>query len=230
MSNLFFLRDIEGYDLEDKFDRVKRDYFTLDNEEIAKYVEEYELDTDELNNPGKHELRHFLERKLDHEVFRDLIDDVFDDQGEVGDSFNIKAYQLKSKINEECLVARLEELKGADLMSEEDDDSFSYVLQIDDFVDRKQEGVVDISFHVSGKQEQIPPSDIWWREDGEKVSIDDYAEELPEALNRDKDYNVETRIYSDAGLLAISNSRIDKTLQEEIRSAIQRWGRENGSR
>ncbi|WP_254545388.1 hypothetical protein [Halomarina pelagica] len=230
MSNLFFFRDREGYDPEDKFDRIKRQYFQIDNEVISDYIKEYELDTEDLDEPGKNKLRHFLERNLDDDVFEQLLDELFESQGEEGDSFNIKVYELGNGVHQTSLLDKLDSFSQQDLMSSDEGDDFSYVLEIADYVNREEEGVVDISFHVSGKRERMDPSDIWWTEDGERVSISDVTQEPPEELNRDTDYIVEARVYTDACLIAISNSGIDKTLQGEIRSGIQRWGSEDGSR
>ena len=231
MSNLFFFRDRVGYNLEDKFDRVDREHFSLGNDIVSNYVEEHGLRTQDLDDPGKNQLKIFLERKLEPEVFEELVDDLFDEHGEEGDTFNIKAYNLDTEIDKTELISNLEEFKENSLMDTGEAENFSYIVQINDFIEREEEGVVDISFHITGKQEKIPPDELFWQtEGGEEQSIEDVTEDPPEALNRTKDYMIETRIYSDAGLMAVSNSGIDKTLQAEIRGGIQRWGKTDGSR
>lgn len=229
MSNLYFFRDKEGYERKDMFDRVKQDDFTLQNSIISDYVKEYDLDTDDLDNPGKNKLQSFLEDELGTDVYLDLLEELFDEYGENGDTFNIKIYEIGSYVDESALVSEAERLQKEDLMNIEEGDDFSYLLQIENVEDR-DEGVVDISFHISGKPDSIPSSEVSWTEEGERKSIDDVTEDTPESLIRDQNYIVEVRIYSDAGLMAVSNSKIDKALQEEIRNGIQRWGSTDGSR
>lgn len=237
MSNLFFFRDKNGYELEDKYKRVRSKYFNLENDVIAEWLEEHNLDTEDLDNPGKHRLRHFFEKNLEDDLVEELIDDLFNEYGEHGDTFNIKAYSLDSEIEEELLIEKLESFEDEPIMTTDEEGNFSYLFETKDFIDREESEVVDISFHVTGKREMYPADEMFLQtEEGEKRSIEellydeDVFDEPPDDLSRTQDYTVEVRIYSEAGLMAVSNSDIDKTLQAEIRSGIQRWGSDNGSR
>lgn len=221
MSNLFFFRDQVGYDREEKIDRVKRHHISLDNPIISEYVEEHDVSVDHLDDPGKNKLLSTLHHQLGDDKFTELVNELFDEFGEEGDTFNIKAYDLESDIDEENLLDTVESLEQDGLSRE----NFSYLLEIEDHVDRDEEGVVDISFKITGKREHLPPDEILLETpEGGQIELDDVTDEPPAGVTRREQYNVEVRVYSDAGLLAISNSGIDKTLQGEIRSAIQRWG------
>lgn len=221
MSNLFFFRDQVGYDRNEKIDRVKRHHISLDNSIISEYVEEYDVSVDDLDDPGKNKLLSTLHHGLGDDTFTDLVNELYDEFGEEGDTFNIKAYDLDSDIDEEDLLDTVESLEQDGLSRE----NFSYLLEIEDYVDREEEGVIDISFNITGKREHLSPDEILLEtSEGGQVELDDVTDEPPAGVTRREQYTVEVRVYSDAGLLAISNSRIDKTLQGEIRSAIQRWG------
>ena len=225
MSNLFFFRDQEGYDRDEKIDRVKRHHISLDNPIISEYLEKNDVSVDDLDDPGKNRLLSTLHHRLGDDKFTELVNDLYDEYGEEGDTFNIKSYDLDSDIDESDLLDRVETLKQNGLREEGEEEYFSYVLQIEDYVDRDEEGVVDISFNVTGKREYLSPNEIVLEtSEGSEVELDDVTEETPTGVTRREEYTVEVRVYSDAGLLAISNSRIDKTLQGEIRSAIQQWG------
>jgi hypothetical protein len=221
MSNLFFFRDQVGYDRDEKIDRVKRQHISVDNSVISEYIEEHDVSVDDLDDPGKKRLLSTLHHRLGDDTFNELVNELYDEFGEEGDTFNIKAYELDSDIDEESLLDTVESLKQ-DTVSQE---NFSYLLEIEDYVDRDEEGVVDISFKITGKQEHLSPDEILLEtSEGAQVELDDVTDEPPAGVTRREEYTVEVRVYSDAGLLAISNSRIDKTLQGEIRNALQRWG------
>jgi len=221
MSNLFFFRDQVGYSRDEKIDRVKRHHITLDNPIISEYVEEHDVSVEELDDPGKNKLLSTLHQRLGDDTFSELVNELYDEFGEEGDTFNIKAYDLDSDVDEEDLLDTVEFLEQDGLSQE----NFSYLLEIEDYVDRDEEGVVDISFNITGKREHLSPDEIMLEtQEGGQVELDDVTDETPAGVTRREQYTVEIRVYSDAGLLAISNSRIDKTLQGEIRSAIQRWG------
>lgn len=221
MSNLFFFRDQIGYDRDEKIDRVKRHHITLDNPIISEYVKEQDVPVDDLDDPGKNKLLSALHHRLGDDTFTELVNKLYDEFGEEGDTFNIKAYDLNSDIDEEDLLDTVESLEQDGVGQEK----FTYLLEIKDFVDRDEEGVVDISFDITGKREHLSPDEILLEtSEGGQVELDDVTDEPPAGVTRREQYTVEVRVYSDAGLLAISNSRIDKTLQGEIRSAIQRWG------
>lgn len=221
MSNLFFFRDQIGYSRDEKIDRVKRHHICLDNPIISEYIEEQDVSIDNLEDPGKNQLLSLLRNQLGDHTFTELVDKLYEEFGEEGDTFNIKAYDLDSDIDEEDLLDTVESLRQDEVGQE----SFSYLLEIDDCVDRDEEGVVDISFNITGKREHLSPDEILLEtSEGGQVELDDVTDEPPAGVTKREQYTVEVRIYSDAGLLAISNSRIDKTLQGEIRSAIQRWG------
>lgn len=221
MSNLFFFRDQVGYDRNEKIDRVKRHHISLDNPIISEYVEEYDVSVDDLDDSGKTKLLSTLHHRLGDDTFTELVNELYDEFGDEGDVFNIKAYDLDSDIDEEDLLNTVESLEQDGLSQE----NFSYLLKIEDYVDREEEGVVDISFNITGKREHLSPDEILLEtSEGGQVELDDITDVPPAGVTRREQYTVEVRVYSDAGLLAISNSRIDKTLQGEIRSAIQRWG------
>lgn len=222
MSNLFFFRDQIGYDRDERIDRVKRHHISLDNPIIARYVEEHDVGTDDLDDPGKRRLLSALQYRLGDDLFTELVNELYEEYGEAGDTFNIKAYELGSEVDESDFLEKVETLKEDGLR---DEGHFSYVLEIEDFVDREEEGVVDISFSVTGKREYLSPDEIILEtSEGGEVELDDATDQTPTGVTRREEYTVEVRVYSDAGLLALSNSRIDKTLQGEIRDAIQRWG------
>lgn len=230
LSNLFFFRDIVGYDDGDKFDRIPSQFFNLENNAITEYVDNYDLDTSDLENPGKTRLTRFMESELDDSQFENLIDELFEKYGENGDTFNIKAYNFNSDIDENTLVSTLEGFEDNPLMSTDERESFSYLIEINDFENR-EEGVIDIWFEITGKKETYSPEG-WFveLEDGEQKLIAESVGDDAESVGRTDDYMLETRIYTEAGLLAVTNSDIDKTLQEEIRAGIQRWGRNDGGR
>ena len=48
MSNLFFFRDKNGYELEDKYKRVRSKYFNLENDVIAEWLEEHKKEADKI--------------------------------------------------------------------------------------------------------------------------------------------------------------------------------------
>lgn len=221
MSNLFFFRDQIGYNLDEKIDRVKRHHISLNNPIISEYVEDHDVSVDDLDDPGKNKLLSTLHHRLGDDAFTELVNELYDEFGEEGDTFNIKAYDLDSDIDEKDLVDTVESLEQDGV----DQENFSYLLEIEDYVDRDEEGVVDISFNITGKREHLSPDEILLEtSEGGQIELDDVTDEPPAGVTRREQYTVEVRVYSDAGLLAISNSRIDKTLQGEIRSAIQRWG------
>jgi hypothetical protein len=221
MSNLFFFRDQHGYDRDEKIDRIKRQHVSLDNQVISEYVEEHDLSVEDLDDPGKKKLLRTLHSRLGDDIFSQLVQELYDEFGEEGDTFNIKAYELDSDIDEENLLETVE-AQEQDGLSEGE---FSYLLEIEDYVDREEEGVVDISFNITGKREHLSPDEILLEtSEGGQVELDDVTDEPPAGVTRREEYIVEVRVYSDAGLLAISNSGVDKTLQDELRSAIQRWG------
>jgi len=220
VENTFFFRDKEGYDQEDRIERIKRQYVTPDEPLIEECLERNAIDKEDLDNPGKNELLRILGRKLDNSEFDDLINSLFDEHGEEGDTFNIKVFELDSKIEKSTLAEKASEFKENGL-SKTEENSFSYVIRIEDFADREGQGVVDIEFKIRGKRENVSPEEIVWVEEGEERSLDEI---IDQQARRKADYSVEARVYPDAGMMAITNSGIDKTLQGEIRSAVQRWG------
>lgn len=225
MSNLFFFRDQRGYDRDEKIDRVKRHHISLDNPIISRYVEEHDVTTEDLDDPGKNRLLSMLQFRLGEETFTELVNKLYEEFGEEGDTFNIKAYGLDPEIDESDLLDRVATLKQNGLREEGEENHFSYVLQVEDYMDREEEGVVDISFNITGKREYMSPDEILLEtSEGGELELGEVTDETPTGVTRREEYIVEVRVYSDAGLLAISNSRIDKTLQGEVRDAIQRWG------
>lgn len=221
MSNLFFFRDEVGYDRDEKIDRIKRHHISMDNSVISEYIEEHDVSVDNLDAPGKNKLLSTLHRQLGDNTYNELINDLYEEFGDEGDTFNIKAYELDTDIDEDNLLETVESLQDDGLSQE----NFSYLLEINDYVDRDEEGVVDISFKITGKREHLSPEEILLEtSEGSQVELDDLTDEPPAGVTRREHYIVEVRVYSDAGMLAVSNSNVDKTLQGEIRSAIRRWG------
>ncbi|KAA9410723.1 hypothetical protein EGO51_13230 [Haloarcula hispanica] len=224
MSNLFYFRDKEGYSPDDKIDRIKRQYVSLEIPEIREAIRRSGANTAELEDPSKSRLIGFLRTELDTDEFSELINSLFDKYGERGDSFNIKSHKINIGLDVNQLVSNLNELEQQGLLDGESD-HFSYIIELDDYIEREEQGVIDISFVIRGKREHIESDQVQVRTTGgEQLTLDELADEEVAEITKTEEYLVESRIYHNAGIVALSNSSIDKSLHEEILSGIKRWG------
>lgn len=228
MSNLFFFRDKKGYTQNDKRERIKVQYVGLDIPVIANAIEKYDLNVDHFENPGKNDLLDFLESMLTTQQYQRLLDRLFQIYGEEGDSFNIKSYNLLKNIDRDILVQKATELRDLDELPENEMEKFDYVLAVEKVTDRDEQKFVDISFNVLGSENSIS-SKRKMRAETVGGEIIDPQESLTEDVKRwihEENFIAEVRIYPNANMMAVSNSDMTKTLQGQIRAAIERWGTE----
>ncbi len=213
-------------------ERIRQHHFTLQTPEIRSCLDRFDIDDSDLDSTSKSELKHFLEMELEDEDYENLVDTLFEEYGEEGDTFNVKVFRCPEEISLQNLLVSISEREDGDLMSIEPE-NFDYIMDLDESYHRESQGVVDLCFSIVGKREKLEEEEVIISTEESEMTLNEAAERLSEITDEEitgaykpNEYSVETRIYVDAGLISITNrSDMDKTLQKQIAGAIKRWGK-----
>lgn len=207
MNRLFFFRTDEGYDHEDRLERLSiGDFRNTDNEPVEDLLEDSNGISGQDLTKAPNELHTFLKSQLGFTGFKGFVSDLFEYCGEKGDTFNLQIY-FAAGIEHTTLIENL----GEHVREEDPEDLLASPASqsLYDYKDRGN-GIVDLRFAVADDQY------------ADFSAVTD--EELDEELIEDADEaSVEARVYINRGIVAISNSEMEKDEKSRIRRVIERW-------
>jgi len=207
MNRLFFFRSSEGYDHDDRLDRLSiGDFRNTENDPVKNLIEEPTGVNAQDLTKSPVALQNTLRNKLGFTDYRRFVTDLFEYCGQKGDTFNLQLY-FASDLDRSTLIENLDE----HLRDEDPEDLLSDPVR-SSLYDCEDRGgnIIDLRFAIAYDQ------------------YSDYStvrdEELGEELVEDADEaSVEVRVYINEGMIAISNSEMDKEEKLRIRQLIERW-------
>ncbi|WP_147301735.1 MULTISPECIES: hypothetical protein [unclassified Haloferax] len=225
-NNKFLFRD--GYTQTEMEKRTSKDHFTWGEPILRKYAESGGLDQSDFQKLGKHNTIGLLKRTLSKESYGDFLEEIFEKHGKKGDQFNIQLYKLSDYVDVDVLDEVLAEKNGDQLNNIEGFKTEEPVW----FEDHKLENdgeTIDILFKVRGQDQEIHADRLEFVDaDTERVSKVIPRDELEgNFIRASVDYTLEVRVFPSGDLLAISNSKGDKTLRNSVIQAIKLWGVKN---
>lgn len=198
-DRLYFFRSDEGYEIDEMRKRVRVEEFrNPDNEPVRNLIEEGEINNSDLDK-SKESLHSTLRRKLTDVAYHNFVTNIFEDNGEKGDKFNLQLY-FTNEIDREDLIDTLEK-NVSDVEPEELKDN-EPSKSLHEYKSRVN-NAVDLRF-------------VWQ---------EDYDEEGGEAAGSPPSESsfVEVRIYPEKQVIAVSNRGFDIDQQSRIRKVIRRW-------
>jgi hypothetical protein len=242
MSSLFFFRQDKGYTEEEMLKRIKRHNFNVENPVISSYANEAGISDEEIGDAGKWDTVTLFRSELEENRFKEFVEELFEDHGESGDTFNVKVWDVTdSQLDSDSLIQKGENLTGEFLPDTDDSRSYDKTIYLRK-AESRDEGVVDFRFEKAGKQEDMTDEIGFETSNGEILSfselihsyenvidsssvdeLDVNPEDVERAVREDKQ-TVEARIFPTEGLAVMSNSGVTKGLHKEILNIIREWG------
>ncbi|WP_227380931.1 hypothetical protein [Haladaptatus halobius] len=225
--NLLFFR--EEYTNEEIASRIRTKDFRTDGHQIVESVlDTAELSRDVILENRKSDFLSKIKSNVDSEEYRSFLKDMFEEFGEKGDRVNLQFYRVDGLSYQE-LVDKIETEQEPEPEPEAaaDGGDFQYSSLISDY--QTHEGtIVDIQFRLTDHPDDFELTDDGYviDNDGERVDLSELDLDLNDYQRfvQTNEYTVEVRAYTDADLIAISNSKASSKLQKAIYQSVKRWG------
>lgn len=221
-DNLFLFRNGE-YSPQEMLDRIPSGEYTPERSEFEKLLRELGSDPDEVSNLAKGDFISRLHREMKEEDYLPKIESVFEDVGWKGDQMNFQFYDLPDTISSDRLsifsdwVGRRLGDKWGGLLSND--------LYLKDYQENTNMSSVDLCFKYMDVK-----TDIEGDEDLpiELLDPDDHSVvdtiEGNYTVRAPAEQIIETRVYTENGLTAVSNSSVNDGLQSDIISLLLKVG------
>lgn len=220
-TDMFLFRD--GYSLSEKINRIPTARITPETPEIDGQLDHLSMDEGEVKRIGKNDFFEEVSDDLDGDDYQHFVSDLFETYGVTGDKFNMQLFTVEESLSHDNLVGNCETHQEQRI--EEAFSSLDSPIVLTDH--RVNDTSVDIQFRTTAHLEDIEPDEkipiqIIDTETGETVKNygPDYKIKAPAR------YRVEARIYTDLGIIAVSNySKIGDGLQTDIAETVTEMAR-----
>lgn len=219
--NLFFFRD--GYTSDEMRSRINVDHFrTDDNSLVESILEKASLERDVILENRKSDFLSKIKSNVETEEYQSFLSQMFEEHGEKGDRVKLQFYRT-GELSFESLVGKLADEVEQETMTDGGDSRYSSLITDYETHDGQ---VVDIQFRLSDEPSDLELTEDGYVEDvdGDRVDISELGLEDYEKVVKTNKYSVEVRAYTDAGLIAVSNSKASTTLQKALRQSLRKWG------
>lgn len=225
--------------------RVKHHKFTVNNPVISRYADEAGVRDEEVSEGGKWDTVSLFRGNLNDEQFEEFVEELFEEHGESGDTFNVKVWDVvDGELNSSLLLEKGNRLIDEYLPDADDSRSYDKTIYLRK-VESRDGGVVDFRFEKTGKKEDMTDEIGFQTNTGKILSfselmhsyenaidsssveeLDVDPENVERAVREDKQ-TVEARVFSTEGLAVMSNSGVTKGLHKEILNIIREWGEQD---
>lgn len=222
-TNVFLFR--EAYSIGEKTERIPASVFSVDTAEVRKILGEIGEPPQEVRSLSKSDYLSRIRSEVEWEEYEAHIDELFEQYGKKGDTFNMQLFTITGDLSYEQLVERAETYEGGRLESVYSE-ILTEPLALTNTAKNENHNIVDLCFKTSITQEEIEPDEdipIQVVRQGTDEVEREYGEEyMVRAPLRNQ---IESRVFVDAGMAAISNSGVRSGLQTNIASVISDMAR-----
>ena len=231
--NKFIFRD--GYTEYEKKNRINVDHFRNDHHGFVDQALSAAGLGEDILNKRKSRFLNKLYSRLSEEEYNQFLDGMFEQYGEKGDRANLQLFRREG-LTHQTLVNTLES-RGADVETDggqevqaaEDEEPYSAHLSYVSNYNVPESGVVDIEFTHTDQTEAVELGNGRFEDrsghsvDANEIDVSDHDLEALSRFVQENDYTVEARVYTEEGIVAISNSKCSTGLQKAIFRAIRSW-------
>jgi hypothetical protein len=225
--NLLFFRD--RYTNEEMASRIRtKDFRTNGHPHVESILEKAGLSHDVVLENRKSDFLSKIRANVDSEEYRSFLKGMFEEFGEKGDRVNLQFYRVDG-LSYQDLVDKLEAEQEPEPEPEAmtDGGDSQYSSLISDF-QTHEDAIVDIQFQLTDHPDDFELTDDGYvvDKDGERVDLSELGLDLDDYQRfvQTNEYTIEVRAYTDADLIAISNSKGSNKLQKAIYQSVKRWG------
>lgn len=220
-TDQFLFRD--GYSIPEKISRIPTAKITAETPEIDSRLQDLSLSESEVSRMGKNDFLDEVEEQLTTSAYKTLVSNLFDKYGEKGDKFNMQLFVAEESLSREHLSRRADQYDEERI--DRDFDSLVEPIVLTDHEENPDS--IDLQFRTTAHLEDINPDDkipiqIIDTESGNTVERygSDYHIKAPAR------YRVEARVYTETGLIAVSNySKIKDGLKTDIAKTVTEMAR-----
>ncbi len=226
-SNIFLFR--EEYDQQEKIDRIPANAFSTSSNVVSEFIEEKVSGEFDINELTKEKTIARLRTATDSETFDTFIDELFENEGKKGDSFNLRMFEIPKEIDGQRLKQEAESLAG-DSVSKDIDGTMT-TLELDEVNHQFDSKVpyVDLRFVTPVEQETFNPDEETPVEivdnSGHQVA---YSDDPRHTVNILSNQTIEARVYTNLNTVLISNSEVKKNHQNAVTLIVAELGTSSG--
>lgn len=222
-TNVFFFRG--SYDLGEKIDRIPAHRFSVDTPEILDTLSEIGETPQEVQSLSKGDYLHRVSSELDLDQYEEHIDELFENYGKKGDTFNLQLFTIADALSYDRLRNRAAKYEGSRL-----ENAFSHILAeplaLTNTSHNDDNHTMDFCFKTATRQEDIEPDEDVpiqvVRRDTEEIA-DEYGENF--MVRAPTSYQIEARVFTEYGMATVSNSsNVRSGLQTDITAIISEMG------
>jgi hypothetical protein len=217
----FLFRD--GYSISEKIRRIPTPKISAETPEINGLLRDLSLSESEVGRLGKSDFFEEVEEQLSGSDYRSLISTLFRKYGVKGDKFNMQLFVAEESLSFDNLNERSETHDGDRIDTEFASLNDPIVLADYDTGDV----YIDLQFRTTARLEDINPD--------EKIPIQIIDSETGDTVEKygsnyrikaPARYRVEARVYTDTGIIAVSNySKIKDGLKTDIAKTVTEMAR-----
>lgn len=219
--NLFFFRD--GYANAEMRSRINVKHFRTDKTSLVDTIlKKAGLERDVILENRKSDFLSEIKANVESEEYASFLSKMFKEYGEKGDRVNLQFYRT-GRLSFEDLVDKLVEETDQEAMTDGGDSRYSSLIS--DY-NTKDGRIVDIQFQLTDEPDDLKLSDDGYvlNAEGDRVDISELGLGEYEKVVKTNTYSMEVRAYTEAGLIAVSNSKASTTLQKALRQSLRKWG------
>ncbi len=224
-TDQFLFRD--GYSIEEKIGRIPTSNISPETPEINGRLDKLDLSEGDLRRIGKNDFFEEAEEKFNTAEYRRFVSTLFDTYGTEGDKFNMQLFVSQETISYDELSRR-----SARYLDERIDDVFGSLAEPIVLTDTDTDTEsIDLQFRTTARLEDINPDEkipIQIIDTDSGKTVEQYGENYK--IKAPARYRVESRVYSDTGLIAVSNySKIADGLKSDIANTVAEMGRKGAT-
>lgn len=222
-TNVFLFRD--EYSTSEKVDRIPASVFSVDTPEVRAFLGEIGEPPQEVRSLSKSDYLSRARSEVEWERYEIHIEELFEEYGKKGDTFNMQLFTLPGELSYEQLVERSESYEGNRLES-----VYSQMLAepvaLTNTAKNEERHTVDLCFRTAVTQQEIEPDEdipIQVIRQGTEEVEGEFGEGF--VVRAPLRHQIESRVFVDEGLAAISNSGVRSGLQTNLATIITEMAR-----